>query len=148
MFPPGVQGFTGIRYAQTNTLSMPKTFQAVIIDTPDTSGSIHSPFKQPVGRRLARGGLAVAYGMASAHAVDPVVAGLKLSADNTSLEVSVASGGSMLTIFTVLGLHFKFRAFLFSRVSRWSVFSPPGHACKWAISGSNLTFWAAVLGGF
>jgi len=88
------QGFTGIRYAQTNTLSMPKTFQAVIIDTPDTSGSIHSPFKQPVGRRLARGGLAVAYGMASAHAVDPVVAGLKLSADNTSLEVSVGGLGS------------------------------------------------------
>ena len=51
---------------------MPKTFQAVIIDTPVASGSIHSPFKQPVGRRLARGALAVGYGMASAHAVDPV----------------------------------------------------------------------------
>jgi hypothetical protein len=42
------QGFTGIRYAQTNTLSLPNTFQAVIIDTPVASGSIHSPFKQPV----------------------------------------------------------------------------------------------------
>ena len=31
-------GFTGIRYAQTNTLSLPKTFQAVIIDTPVASG--------------------------------------------------------------------------------------------------------------
>ena len=55
------QGFTGIRYAQTNTLSLPKTFQAVIIDTPVASGSIHSPFKQPAGRRLARGGLALAW---------------------------------------------------------------------------------------
>lgn len=44
------QGFTSIRYAQTNTLSLPRTFQAVIIDTPVASGSIHSPFKQPSGR--------------------------------------------------------------------------------------------------
>ena len=37
--------------------------QAVILDTPVASGSVHSPYKQPVGARLARAGLAVAYGM-------------------------------------------------------------------------------------
>lgn len=88
------QGFTGIRYAQTNTLSLPKTFQAVIVDTPVASGSIHSPFKQPVGRRLARGGLAVAYEMASAHVVDPVVSSVMLSPDEHSLTVNVAGLGS------------------------------------------------------
>ena len=87
------QGFTGIRYAQTNTLGLPKTFQAVIIDTPVASGSIHSPFKQPAGRRLARGGLAVAYGMADAHAVDPAVSSVELSADKSSLVVSVGGLG-------------------------------------------------------
>jgi hypothetical protein len=75
---------------------LPKTFQAVIIDTPVASGSIHSPFKQPAGRRLARGGLAVAYGMTSAHAVDPTVTreSLKMSADKSSLVVSVQGLGS------------------------------------------------------
>ena len=88
------QGFTGIRYAQTNTLGLPKTFQAVIIDTPVASGSIHSPFKQPVGRRLARGGLALAYNVTSAHAVDPVVDSVKLTVDKRTLVVNVGGLGS------------------------------------------------------
>lgn len=90
-----LQGFTGIRYAQANALrSLPNTFQALIIDTPVASGSIHSPFKQPVGRRLARGALAVAYGMASANAVYPVVEGVSLSADERTLVVKVGGLGS------------------------------------------------------
>jgi len=44
-------GFTGLRYAQSAALRVRNTFQAVIIDTPVASGSIHSPFKQPVGLR-------------------------------------------------------------------------------------------------
>ena len=36
-------GFPGIRGVQSATLSLPKTFQAVIIDTPVASGAIHSP---------------------------------------------------------------------------------------------------------
>jgi sialate O-acetylesterase len=55
-------GFPSLRLAQTNALTLPNTFQAVILDTPVASGSIHSPYKQPVGARLARLGLAVAYG--------------------------------------------------------------------------------------
>jgi len=81
---------TGIRFAQDNALnSVGNTFQAVAIDTPVASGSIHSPFKPTVGRRLARGGLAVAYGMEEANAVYPVVTGVHLEDD----EVSVALGG-------------------------------------------------------
>lgn len=87
-------GFTGIRYAQSNALSLPNTFQAVIIDTPLANGAIHSPFKQPAGRRLARGGLAVAYGNAAAHAVDPVVSSATLSADGKSVTIAVGGLGS------------------------------------------------------
>lgn len=37
--------------------------KAVILDTPIANGWIHSPYKQPVGARLARAAMAVAYGM-------------------------------------------------------------------------------------
>jgi hypothetical protein len=66
-------GFPSIRLAEANTLALPSTFQAVILDTPVASGSVHSPYKQPVGARLARGALAVAYGMSEYGKVDPVV---------------------------------------------------------------------------
>jgi hypothetical protein len=56
-------GFRAIREAESQTLALANTFQAVIIDTPVTSGSVHSPFKQPAGDRLLRGALAVSYGM-------------------------------------------------------------------------------------
>lgn len=43
---------------------------------------------------LARGGLAVAYKLESAHAVDPVIAGVRLSADKRSLTISVGGLGT------------------------------------------------------
>ena len=64
-------GFSSIRNAESQTLALPNTFQAVIIDTPVASGSVHSPWKQPAGSRLARGGLSVAYGMDTTK-VNPV----------------------------------------------------------------------------
>ena len=42
---------------------MPNTFMAVILDTMNPTGGVHSPYKQPVGARLARAGLEVAYGV-------------------------------------------------------------------------------------
>ena len=80
-------GFPCLRHAQSNTLSLPRTFQAVIIDTPVASGSIHSPFKQPCGRRLARGGLAVAYGMPELNAVSPVVESVTLSGNRVLVTI-------------------------------------------------------------
>ena len=57
-------GFSGVRAAQTATLlAVANTFQAVSLDTPAINGWVHSPFKQPVGARLARGALSVAYGV-------------------------------------------------------------------------------------
>lgn len=48
---------------QVEALRLPATFQAVSLDTPFFSGAIHSPYKQPVGARLALGALSVAYGL-------------------------------------------------------------------------------------
>jgi len=61
----------------------------VILDTPVASGSVHSPYKQPVGQRMARGALAVAYGMTELAAVDPIATKAVL----TAKEVVVTIGG-------------------------------------------------------
>lgn len=53
--------YASLRNAQAHSLALPKTFQAVIVDTPCSSGSVHSPYKQPVGSRLARQALATQY---------------------------------------------------------------------------------------
>lgn len=64
-------GFPGIRWAQSGGCGynpnpkQPNTFNAVILDTANYDGGIHSAFKQPAGSRLARASLVQAYGMAS-----------------------------------------------------------------------------------
>jgi hypothetical protein len=90
--PLGVwhSGFTGIRWAQTETLlATNKTFQAVILDTPIANGWIHSPYKQPVGSRLARAALAAAYGV-SEHV--PVTATAAPPSAQGEIVVSVYTG--------------------------------------------------------
>ena len=62
------------------------------------SGSVHSPFKQQVGDRLARGGLGVAYGMTDANKVDPVA--LSASASGTSVTVKLGGLGPSGVILT------------------------------------------------
>ena len=66
--------------------------------TPVASGSVHSPFKQQVGDRLARGGLGVAYGMTDANKVDPVA--LSASASGTSVTVKLGGLGPAGVILT------------------------------------------------
>ena len=69
--------FPGIRLAQHNALArVENSFMAVTIDTPGSS--VHSPYKQPVGRRLARGALAVRYGLTQHHEVFPKLKSAKL----------------------------------------------------------------------
>lgn len=65
-------GFPSIRWAFTQSLELDNTFQAVIVDTPSAYGSVHSPFKQPVGSRLARAALAAIYHMKE-FAASPMV---------------------------------------------------------------------------
>ena len=108
-------GFPCLRHAQSNTLSLPRTFQAAVIDTPVASGSIHSPFKQPCGRRLAQGGaICGLYGMPELNAVNPVVERVALSADKILITVGglgkPGTGAGTLTAtigaeaFEVLGI--------------------------------------------
>ena len=82
-----------IRLAQSNTLSLSNTFQAVILDTPVASGSIHSPYKQPVGARLARGGLRLAYNMEKEDMVRPSVDSVQLSSGFNGIQISVSGLG-------------------------------------------------------
>ena len=95
-------GFSSIRWAQTQSLlSIPDSFQAVVLDTPSPSSAIHSCFKQPVGARLARGALAVAYDRKELHP-SPAVSGAKQVGKQLAVTVSNTSGGA-LTVRASLG---------------------------------------------
>ena len=89
------RGFPDLRLAQSNTLSVIDTFQAVVLDTPVASGSIHSPYKQPVGARLARGALRLAYGMEEVDDVRPFVQSAVLATSGTSLRMTVGGLGGV-----------------------------------------------------
>jgi hypothetical protein len=67
-----------------------------VVTMTTTTGSIHSPFKQVPGQRLARGGLALAYGMKDVHAVDPVATSAKAqaSADGSNVVVTISGVGA------------------------------------------------------
>ena len=88
-------GFPSIRNAETQTLALPNTFQAVIIDTPVASGSVHSPYKQPAGARLVRGALTTAYG----RPPQPSPVWLSISKDGSSVVVTLGglAGGKVET---------------------------------------------------
>ena len=83
-------GFPSVRWAFTQSLALPNTFQAVALDTPSAYGSVHSPYKQPVASRLARAALAAVYGDAEHAAVSPHVVGVALV---NTVAVNVTLGG-------------------------------------------------------
>jgi hypothetical protein len=84
-------GFPSIRLAQTASLQqIENTFQAVILDTPIANGWVHSPYKQPVGARLARSALASAYGDAAVQSVVSASAS-QPSLGSITITVSVSS---------------------------------------------------------
>jgi hypothetical protein len=59
----GAPALTVFTMNSTKTLKarvLPNTFQAVVLDTPSAYGSVHSPYKQPAGSRLARAFIAAA----------------------------------------------------------------------------------------
>ena len=89
---PGTQA---IRLAQDATRSsLANVFQAVILDTPVASGSIHSCYKQPAGARLARRALAVAYGRGgNLTAADPVATSATVGGGG-SLTIAIAGVGA------------------------------------------------------
>jgi sialate O-acetylesterase len=83
------RSFPAIRYVQTLALTALKeekgaVFMSVALDTPVRSGSVHSPFKQPVASRLARVCLAEAYGMSTYAEVYPWAASASTAPGNES----------------------------------------------------------------
>jgi sialate O-acetylesterase len=109
-------GYAGLRWSQTASYgyvpnpAMPKVFMAVSEDTPDVPGpciggdgqrcpspgfNVHSRFKQPTAARLARAGLAVAYGRGDIEQ-GPVHGAVKRAGDNLVLSIDnigPSSGG-------------------------------------------------------
>lgn len=76
--PQGV-GFPWLRDAQTRTLSVPHTGQALAIDIGETN-DIHPANKQDVGHRLARLALRRTYGQSDVIDTGPVFAKIELNA--------------------------------------------------------------------
>lgn len=88
-------GFSSIRYAQTAaTHELSNTFQAVVLDTPVGNGWVHSPFKQPVGARLARAALATAYKTQDVYSNITAIATLAGGPSAKSVLITVRAGGS------------------------------------------------------
>lgn len=106
-------GFPGLRWSQTAGYGyvpnprMPKTFMAVILDTPNADGGIHSKFKQATGSRLVRAGLPVAYNV-KVDTVGPMVEGIDKKEGTIIVRLSHMGAGVGLVIknttgFEVLG---------------------------------------------
>jgi len=111
--PTYTPGFPGLRWSQTAGYGyvpnprMRNTFMAVILDTPNNHGGIHSQFKQAVGSRLARSGLSVAYKM-KLDTMGPMVAGISIKGNNIIVDISHLGTGVGVVIknttgFEVLG---------------------------------------------
>ena len=99
-----VREWAALREAQTRTLALPATGQAVIIDAAvGDVNDIHPRAKLPVGRRLARLALARTYGDTSLIDSAPVFASAELvpaAAPSAAPSEALAKEGSLRITFT------------------------------------------------
>ena len=101
--------FPGLRWAQSAGFgfspnrAQPNTFQAIILDTADSGGGIHSPFKEAAGTRLARAALKQVYGMSAQQVAQGPVLGsvsARAPAQNGSVTVTLRSAGGGVELHT------------------------------------------------
>ncbi|OAM87290.1 sialate O-acetylesterase [Termitidicoccus mucosus] len=92
---PDETSYAFLREAQTQTLALPNTGQAVTIDIGNVT-DIHPRNKRNVGRRLALVALATTYGKTSLTYSGPVFLSAKREGDS-SMRVLFDTGGSPLT---------------------------------------------------
>lgn len=118
-------GFPSIRLAEQNTLALPNTFQAVIIDTPVASGSVHSPYKQPAGARLVRGALATAY---DTQQPNPQIT----KATKSGTQITVTVGGTLDGTLKMQGTNSGFETLSLSK-GQWQLATVSG------INGNTVT---------
>jgi sialate O-acetylesterase len=109
---PADSNWAALREAQTMTLALPKTGQAVIIDIGEAN-DIHPKNKQDVGKRLALAAEAVAYGKDVVYS-GPMYESMKVEGERVRLQFNhvggglVAKGGGQLTGFAMAGEDKKF----------------------------------------
>lgn len=108
---PGPSDWADLREAQSMTLSLPHTGQAVIIDLGEAK-DIHPKNKQDVGARLARIALAHDYGQDVAYS-GPVYRSMRVEGDTARLSFDhadglAARGGGPLQRFEIAGEDKKF----------------------------------------
>jgi len=108
---PGESSWAELREAQTLTLNLPKTGQAVIIDIGEAN-DIHPKNKQDVGHRLALAAEAIAYGRKIEYS-GPMYESKTVDGNKVRLKLAHAGGGlgakgDKLTGFAVAGEDRKF----------------------------------------
>ena len=109
---PEDSAWAELREAQTMTLALPKTGQAVIIDIGDAR-NVHPKNKQDVGKRLALAARAIAYGENIVYS-GPMYDSMKVEGGKIRLSFNhvggglVAKGGGKLTGFAIAGADKKF----------------------------------------
>jgi len=109
---PTESAWAELREAQSMTLRLPKTGQAVIIDIGE-AGNIHPTNKQDVGTRLALAARAIAYGQDITYS-GPVYQSMKVEDGKIRLTFDhvgdglVAKGGGALKGFAIAGKDKKF----------------------------------------
>jgi len=108
---PADSDWAELREAQSMTLKLPNTAQAVIIDIGE-AGNIHPANKQDVGKRLALGAEHIAYGKKDIVYSGPVFESMKVDGSQAKLKFKFADGlqakGDKLTGFSVAGEDKKF----------------------------------------
>ena len=110
--PNAKSGWAEVRDAQTQTLSLPKTGMAVIIDKPEGT-NIHPRDKQTVGKRLALAALAVAYGRKDIVWQGPMFESMKSDGARLIVKFKNANGGLVnkgesITGFAIAGADGKY----------------------------------------
>ena len=109
---PADSAWAELREAQSMTLRLPKTGQAVIIDIGE-AGNIHPKNKQDVGKRLALAALAIAHGEKITYS-GPTYKAMKVEDGKVRLTFDhvgdglVAKGGGPLKGFAIAGADKKF----------------------------------------
>ena len=95
---------TTSRYGYNPNPKQPNTFNAVILDTANDDGGIHSKFKQPAGARLARAALALVYGtgvtVAAGPSVKSVVALLPKGGGDGTATITLNNAGAGIAMHT------------------------------------------------